>query len=95
MKLPYEFIETEPHEKGFAYYYRTQIVPLADKHYRTFRNKWYQNIFNKLLAIVSGITLSIFTIKKVYMWGAPKLAGSLGKGFILPPFYVVASCLQG
>lgn len=77
MKLPYEYIETEPYEKGFADYYKEHIVPLSLKceQSRKFKKKQYK--FNILLAILTGGIDIVTVIKSAWFI---KFASSARKG---------------
>ena len=87
MKLPYEFVETEPHEKGFADFYKKAIVPLAEKHNDEFNRRWYVNLFNKSLAVTSEIVLTLVTIKYLFFANSlPKAMAALGANAYFPPF---------
>lgn len=85
MKLPYEYIETEDFEKGFADYYKHNIVPLALKHEPGRKSKRWINVFNVLLAIALGS----ISVKAIYTsaWFIKSTAHKKGNILLLPPIF--------
>lgn len=54
MKLPYEYIETESFEKGFAAYYKKHIVPLSQRYEpQRLKNKKL-HIYRILFSLLTG-----------------------------------------
>ena len=85
IRLPYEYMETESYEKGFAEYYQKYIVPLAIKYEEKRIKNQIKNRINIAIAVIAGFAGISFFAKFV----VPKLVvhSSRGKGNILliPP----------
>jgi len=80
IRLPYEYTETEPYEKGFSEYYQKHIVPLAAKYEEKRKRNKEKNKLNIILAITSGLAGMWLMAKSLPLRGR-----NSGKSLILPP----------
>lgn len=81
--LPYEYVETEPYENGFAEYYKKHIVPLAEDYNASKAINALKNGFNITIALVIGIAGSLGIAKSGML--AHARGRKSGLAIFLPP----------
>lgn len=87
MKLPYEFIETEEYEKGFAEFYKERIVPLAPEHEKYRKKQWFTESFLMVFSIIAGVAISFYVGKSSWFLELAKEDGRAFYALIFPPFF--------
>jgi hypothetical protein len=87
MKLPYEYSETEQFEKGFAEYYKRNILPLADKHEPIREKNKIKNYFNMLCGGCCGLGASWLVFKSAWFAKAANSNGKTSNILLIPPLF--------
>lgn len=83
--LPYEYIETEAYEKGFADYYKSRIVPLAEKYEAKRKTNRIKNRINITLAITTSFAAVVALAKTSLV--AKSTSRKSGRILLLPPIF--------
>jgi hypothetical protein len=80
--LPYEYIETEPYEKGFAEYYKEHIATLAVKYEPKRQQRKFGDVANIITAIAVGSGGVVLLVKSGLLNNAGRKGG---RAIIFPP----------